>query len=176
MTPWKDKGLFDVLAINSDDDRETIARYVESSRLDVPDRSGPRGAAGLSASPPPIASNLFPTNVLIDGEGQVVFRRTGWDEAGLRAAPRSWASDQAVHPNSPGIADPFHPPLKRAVATQSPLSHVNLARERGGPSHVRYSLLHRSASTASMGRASRTWSRPPHPASPRTVRVIQFLQ
>jgi thiol-disulfide isomerase/thioredoxin len=80
----KDKGL-DVLAINSDDDRETIARYVETSGWTFPIALG-REARGSINIPAAYRVDLFPTNVLIDAEGQVVFRCTGWDEAGLRAA------------------------------------------------------------------------------------------
>ena len=73
------------LAINSDDDRATIARYVETSGWTFPIALG-REVRGSLNIPVAYRVDLFPTNVLIDAEGKVVFRCTGWDEPGLRAA------------------------------------------------------------------------------------------
>ncbi len=80
----KDKGL-EVIAINSDDDRDTIARYVETSGWTFSIALGREAAGGVNV-PSAYRVELFPTNYLIDADGKIVFRCVGWDEAGLLAA------------------------------------------------------------------------------------------
>lgn len=80
----KGKGL-DVLAINRDDEFAAIHRYIQTSGL-----SFPIGLGTLEKQHRNLADlyfvEMFPTNYLIDTTGKVVYRRVGWDEAGIRAA------------------------------------------------------------------------------------------
>jgi thiol-disulfide isomerase/thioredoxin len=78
----KDQGL-EVLAVNSDDEREAIARYVEASGWTFPVALGTRERDGLNL-PTLFFVELFPTNYVIDASGRVVYRQAGWDEAALR--------------------------------------------------------------------------------------------
>ncbi len=80
----KDKGLA-VIAIDSDDDRETIARYAKASGWTFPIAFGLEAMGGINI-PNAYRVNLFPTNFLIDAEGNIAYRCINWDEAGLRAA------------------------------------------------------------------------------------------
>src|SRR5262249_19714416 len=73
----------EVLAINSDDEREAIARYVEASGWTFPVALGSRERDGLNL-PTLFYVELFPTNYVIDASGRVVYRQAGWDDAALR--------------------------------------------------------------------------------------------
>jgi thiol-disulfide isomerase/thioredoxin len=78
----KDKGL-EVLAVNSDDGREPIARYMATSGWTFPVALGAKERAAQSV-PGLYFVQLFPTNYIVDRSGKVVYRQAGWDEAGLR--------------------------------------------------------------------------------------------
>jgi thiol-disulfide isomerase/thioredoxin len=80
----KDQGLT-ILAINSDDDRQAIARYAAASGWTFPIALGSKERQNRNI-PAIFFVELFPTNYLLDRSGKVVYRRTGWDEAGLRTA------------------------------------------------------------------------------------------
>jgi hypothetical protein len=74
-----------VIAVDSDDDRETIARYVKSCGWTFPIALGSQARGGFEI-PKAYRVDLFPTNFLIDAEGKIVYRCIGWDEPGLLAA------------------------------------------------------------------------------------------
>ncbi|MGO9468736.1 MAG: redoxin domain-containing protein [Isosphaeraceae bacterium] len=80
----KDKGL-EVLAIDSDDERDAIARYVMSSGWTFPVALGSKERRGASITAL-FSVELFPTNYLVDPSGKVVYRHVGWDEASMRNA------------------------------------------------------------------------------------------
>ena len=82
----KDDGL-GVLAIDSDDDRASIARYAAASSWTMPIAVGSQERLGQNI-PALYSVELFPTNYLVNPSGKVVYRRVGWDEAGLRASLR----------------------------------------------------------------------------------------
>jgi thiol-disulfide isomerase/thioredoxin len=81
---FKDDGLA-ILAINSDDDREAIDRYVATSGWTFPIGLGFKERKNQNI-PANFFVDLFPTNYLLDHSGKVVYRQAGWDEAGLRRA------------------------------------------------------------------------------------------
>ncbi len=80
----KNKGL-EVMAINSDDERDAIARYVMSSGWTFPVALGAKERQGANI-PTLFFVEVFPTNYLLDPSGKVVYRHVGWDETGLRSA------------------------------------------------------------------------------------------
>jgi len=80
----KDKGLA-VIAVDSDDGRATIARYVSASGWTFPVALGSQTRDGFEI-PKAYCVDTFPTNFLIDAQRKIVFRCIGWDEPGLLAA------------------------------------------------------------------------------------------
>ena len=76
----KGNGL-QLVAINMGDTKDVINQYVAEGKFTFPIVMGEQGKVfeeyGVQA---------FPTNYLLDGEGNVVYRSVGFDEAGLKAA------------------------------------------------------------------------------------------
>jgi thiol-disulfide isomerase/thioredoxin len=83
----KDKEL-EVLTIDSDDDREPIARYLSASGWTFPVALGAKERRGQHV-PGLYFVQLFPTNYLVDASCTIVYRQAGWDETGLRRALES---------------------------------------------------------------------------------------
>lgn len=83
----KNKG-FDMIAVNSGDSVDVINKYAKESGFTF--------RIGLGGRPTADGKNYavfdlygvqaYPTNYLLDGEGRVVFRSVGFNEAGLKAA------------------------------------------------------------------------------------------
>jgi hypothetical protein len=78
----KAKGL-NLIAINNGDKAEVINKYVAEGGFTFPIVLGERGQNSVFSQ---YGVQAYPTNYLLDGEGNVVFRSVGFDEAGLRAA------------------------------------------------------------------------------------------
>ena len=79
----KDKG-FELVAINLGDSDDVINKYVKESGFTFPIVKGEKMGAGSVFEK--YGVQAFPTNYLLDSEGNVVFRSVGFDEQGLRAA------------------------------------------------------------------------------------------
>lgn len=78
----KDRG-FTIVGINNIDDATDIRTYVRQTRITFPMVMGER-------EPPGVLSNYrietFPSTYLLNGEGKIVYKSVGLDEAGLRRA------------------------------------------------------------------------------------------
>ena len=78
----KDRG-FTIVAINNIDDAADIRTYVRQTKIMFPMVMGER-------EPPGVLSNYrietFPSTYLLNGEGKIVYKSVGLDEAGLRRA------------------------------------------------------------------------------------------
>ncbi len=78
-TDYKDKG-FTLVAINTDDDKATISKYLTENHFDMP---------VVMAVKTPTAEDYkvgsWPTNILLDKNGKVILRMEGFDEKQIRA-------------------------------------------------------------------------------------------
>ena len=78
----KDRG-FTIVGINNIDDAAEIRSYLRETGITFPMVMGER-------EPPGVLSNYrietFPSTYLLNGEGKVVYKSVGLDEAGLRRA------------------------------------------------------------------------------------------
>ena len=72
-----------MVAVNNGDKAEAINKYVAEGGFTFPIVQGERGENGVFSR---YGVQAYPTNYLLDGEGNVVFRSVGFDEAGLRKA------------------------------------------------------------------------------------------
>ena len=79
----KDKNL-GLVAINLGDSDEVINKYVKEGGFTFPIVKGERSQTGSVFEK--YGVQAFPTNYVLDGEGKVVFRAIGFDEAGMRKA------------------------------------------------------------------------------------------
>ncbi len=80
----KDKGL-ELVAVNSTDSKETINKYVEDSRFTFLVGMEDDGAKHYHISDR-YGVSAYPTNYVLDGDGKIVFRTTGFDEPAIRTA------------------------------------------------------------------------------------------
>jgi peroxiredoxin len=79
----KDKGL-ELIAVNSGDSADTINKYVAENKFTFPIVMGERDGADSVFKQ--YGVQAYPTNYLLDGNGNVVFRSVGFSEKDLRAA------------------------------------------------------------------------------------------
>ena len=79
----KDKGL-NLVAVNLGDSDEVINKYVKEGGFAFPIVKGEKKQAGSVFEK--YGVQAFPTNYLLDKDGNVVFRSVGFDEEGLRKA------------------------------------------------------------------------------------------
>lgn len=70
-----------MVAINRGDSPATIQKYVKEGGFTFPIVVGGRGSVFEH-----YRVEGYPTNYLLNGQGQVVYRSLGFDEQGLRAA------------------------------------------------------------------------------------------
>ncbi len=97
---FKDQG-FDILSVDDQDAPQVVAKYWKGVGLTFRTvLSGPRAAMNPKTGYPdyngpklpdwaslmPYGIQEYPTNVLLNAQGEVVYVATGWDEAGLRNA------------------------------------------------------------------------------------------
>ena len=75
----KDKG-FDLIAINSGDSSDTIRSYVNENGWSFKIAMDQTGIADK------YKVEGYPTNYVLDSQGKVVWRGTGFDEDAIRAA------------------------------------------------------------------------------------------
>jgi hypothetical protein len=78
----KAKGL-NLVAINNGDKTDVINKYVAEGGFTFPIVMGERGENSVFSQ---YGVQAYPTNYLLDGEGNVVYRSVGFDEAGLKKA------------------------------------------------------------------------------------------
>ncbi len=78
----KAKGL-NLVAINNGDKTDVINKYVAEGGFTFPIVMGQRGENSVFSQ---YGVQAYPTNYLLDGEGNVVYRSVGFDEAGLKKA------------------------------------------------------------------------------------------
>lgn len=71
-----------MIAVNNGDSKETINRYVAENSFSFHVGMPPQGY-GIFKD---YGVQAYPTNYLLDGNGKVVFRSVGFDEAGLKSA------------------------------------------------------------------------------------------
>jgi len=81
----KDKGL-ELIAVNyqAGDTMEKITSYISDNKFNFRIVLG--GARDNYTLGKAYGVQAYPTNYLLDGEGKIVWRSVGFDEAGLRAA------------------------------------------------------------------------------------------
>ena len=72
-----------MVAVNNGDKAEAINKYVAEGGFTFPIVQGERGENSVFSR---YGVQAYPTNYLLDGEGNVVYRSVGFDEAGLRKA------------------------------------------------------------------------------------------
>jgi thiol-disulfide isomerase/thioredoxin len=77
----RDRGLA-IVALNCDDDRETVARFVRSRGWTLPIALGM--TPGANSAPEAYRVDVFPTSFVIDDHGKIVARYVGWNEAAIR--------------------------------------------------------------------------------------------
>ena len=78
----KAKGL-NLVAINNGDKTDVINKYVAEGGFTFPIVMGERGENSVFSQ---YGVQAYPTNYLLDGEGNVVYRSVGFDETGLKKA------------------------------------------------------------------------------------------
>jgi len=84
-TDLKDKGL-ELIAINNGDPKEVINKYIDENKWTFKIvMGGPRGGKDYGVFEQ-YGVQAYPTNYLLDGEGKVVWRSVGFNEAALLAA------------------------------------------------------------------------------------------
>jgi len=78
----KDKG-FDIIAVNAGDPADRITKYFTDSGFGFRSvMGGPPGSTGYKTMEQ-YGVQAYPTNYLVDGDGKIVWRSVGFDEAGL---------------------------------------------------------------------------------------------
>lgn len=80
----KNRG-FSIIAINNIDEAASIQSYIRQNRITFPIALGEPGAIGVVGS---YKVESYPSTYLLNGEGKIVYRSVGVDEAGLRRALR----------------------------------------------------------------------------------------
>lgn len=84
-TELKSKG-FDILAINGSDDKATINKYLTEKKFTFRALLGGENGGLDYDVAEKYGVMAYPTNYLIDSDGNVLWRSVGFDEAGLRKA------------------------------------------------------------------------------------------
>jgi hypothetical protein len=80
----KDRGL-EILAVNSNDGFEVVRKYIAEGKFTF--LMGLEFASSGSYAPSKrYGVQAYPTNYILDSEGKVVYRSTGFDEKAIRAA------------------------------------------------------------------------------------------
>jgi hypothetical protein len=71
--------------VNASDSKDTINKYVEENKFTflIGMEAGEETKPDVSQQ---YGVQAYPTNYVLDGNGNVVFRTTGFDEAGIRKA------------------------------------------------------------------------------------------
>jgi hypothetical protein len=78
----KDKGL-EIVGVNYGDSEAMVKKYVDEFHLSFKIGMSARDAKAPSAL---YGVRAYPTNYVLDGDGKVVWRGVGFNEAGLRDA------------------------------------------------------------------------------------------
>jgi hypothetical protein len=79
---FKDKGL-NIVGINRGDSRETVIQYVRRNQFTFQIAMGGSAEVYIGTK---YGVWVYPTNYLLDSNGKVIWRNSGFDETGIRAA------------------------------------------------------------------------------------------
>lgn len=79
----KDKG-FELVAVNHGDPPDVINKYVDKNKFGFKIGMGGKAGGGDYGVFEQYGVQAYPTNYILDSEGKVVWRKTGFDEAGIR--------------------------------------------------------------------------------------------